>query len=401
MNQVTELVLQDPIGKKERRKPKKKRFMLHEINATNDIKYRGPLSYRHLRIIGWLSFALTQAGILMAYGSSLDKSIAKLLGDIPSFLQGFSGFMMPLFLLATFSTILMAKNGYKRLILQYTGAIIGIYALFAFVYEHYLVGLTNSLFTQGNIQEARETVELIFLLANQGNLAGFNIFVDLLLCTLFTFFVNYQPKKAFKGKWVYLFRSFAILPVAYELACIVLKIRSSFGDISITSWIFPLITTKPPMLFVAFIILALFVKIRERIFTSRGYTHEEYQDFLKTNVNSLHFSLFTSILLIVITIVDFLLFLTLSGFVLTKIGIAGDAASLVKNWGFGVCGGVAGVIPIVLLFSYTRTYKDNSLDIIIPIAGVGLLALVYIEGLYWFLKYLPDLIKDWTGKLFK
>ena len=38
------------------------------------------------------------------------------------------------------------------------------------------------------------------------------------------------------------------------------------------------------------------------------------------------------------------------------------------------------IIPLVLLFDYKKTYKNNMIDIVIPIAGVAMVVLVYLEG---------------------
>ena len=397
MKASPDLILEEYNPKRE----KKKSLMLHEYSKSNDIKFHGPLSYRHLRIIGWITLALSQAGLLMKFGAGFWPDLQKVLGIWPEFLTGFESFMMPLFLLATFSVILTAKNGYRKLIIQYSLFIVGIYAVFAFVYLHYLVGLTTML-TDGDRDAAMNTLELLFLIAGKGEMISFNIFIDLLLCTLFTFFINYTPSKFFQGKWRYLFRSFAILPVAYEVASIILKIRASFGDFNVTVWIYPLLTTKPPVLFIAFLILSSFIKVRERIFLSRGLSAEQYKDFLKTNINSFHFALVASILLLTATVVDQLLSITLTYVAQFRTGDTIEACQVMVNkWGFGQCVGVAAVIPIVLLFDYKKTYKDGTMDVVIPIVGVGLLAFVYLEGLYWFLRYLPDLIKEWSKNVFK
>lgn len=39
-------------------------------------------------------------------------------------------------------------------------------------------------------------------------------------------------------------------------------------------------------------------------------------------------------------------------------------------------------IPFIMLYSYTRSHKNKTIDIAIPIASVALLALVYLEGIY-------------------
>ena len=48
--------------------------------------------------------------------------------------------------------------------------------------------------------------------------------------------------------------------------------------------------------------------------------------------------------------------------------------------------------PLMLLFSYTRTHKNKTLDTFIPFAGIALIVLVYIEGGYQFLRMAPDLL---------
>jgi uncharacterized membrane protein len=38
------------------------------------------------------------------------------------------------------------------------------------------------------------------------------------------------------------------------------------------------------------------------------------------------------------------------------------------------------IIPLVLLFDYKKTYKNSMIDIVIPVAGVAMVVLVYLEG---------------------
>ena len=46
--------------------------------------------------------------------------------------------------------------------------------------------------------------------------------------------------------------------------------------------------------------------------------------------------------------------------------------------------------PIMLLFSYTRTHKNKTFDLLIPAIGVVAVVLAFIEGLYqFFLMYGP------------
>ena len=60
----------------EEQKPKKKKAIrgrkhIHEITAENDIRFRAPLSYRHLRMIGWLFLAISQISIIIVFPSAV------------------------------------------------------------------------------------------------------------------------------------------------------------------------------------------------------------------------------------------------------------------------------------------------------------------------------------------
>ena len=48
--------------------------------------------------------------------------------------------------------------------------------------------------------------------------------------------------------------------------------------------------------------------------------------------------------------------------------------------------------PLMLLFSYTRTHRNKRPDTLIPLAGIALIVLVYIEGGYQLLRMAPDLL---------
>ena len=108
-----------------------------------------------------------------------------------------SSLVAPLFLIAAFSVVLNAKNGYRRLFIVYGGATLLIYGLFLLFYSHYIIGLlTVALGYEG----ANTVVETMFSLLAPNGYLSFNIFIDLLLCTAVTFFLNYNPSHHFKEK---------------------------------------------------------------------------------------------------------------------------------------------------------------------------------------------------------
>ena len=50
--------------RKKKRGKRKKRLKFYQITPENDIKYRGPLSYRALRIAGWVCLAIAQVATI-------------------------------------------------------------------------------------------------------------------------------------------------------------------------------------------------------------------------------------------------------------------------------------------------------------------------------------------------
>ena len=217
-----------------------------------------------------------------------------------------------------------------------------------------------------------------------------NLFVDLFLCTLFMYFLNYRPKKVFTGKKVIIFRLFAILPIAYEAVCMLIKAKIIRGEMTIPVIFFPLLTVKPPMTFVEFMVMAAFIKTREYRFCRHGRTHEEYQEFLTTNRNSLHFAVFTSVTMLFFGVLDYLI---IRG--LIDAGSAGlvrtNAEDIIKHnalvdfyFGIGLGDGayMAFIAPVVLLFSYTRQPKFKQYLSFIPVAGIALILLIALQSGY-------------------
>ncbi|MBR1624196.1 MAG: hypothetical protein IJ676_00480, partial [Clostridia bacterium] len=267
-------------GKKKKRK-KKKRKRIDEYTAENDIKFRGPLSYRHLRMIAWVCLFIGQVGVIMTLVGKADPEVALKNGSIPQVLSVFQDMMMPFFLIATFATLLNGSRNFKSTILIYVGAVVLVYALFILFHDRYLVGVFMSL-GETDRTSAMQAGDQMFRTLLGNGYWSFNIFLDLLLCTLFIYFLTYRPKKVFVGKKLIIFRLFALLPFLYEVASYMLKMFASFGSFTMSPYLYPLLTTKPPMTFLVFIILSFFIKSREHIYIKRGKTHEDYLSFTQT-----------------------------------------------------------------------------------------------------------------------
>ena len=395
-NKNETIVQEDNSLENKREKKKRRKRHITDITAENDIKFRGPLSYRHLRIIAWLFLAIAQIGVILTMNAGM-RNNPQMYGSLPNIFSFFANFMAPLFLIAAFSTVIVAKNGYKRLLILYGGLSVIIYILFIIVYRHFLVGVADAL-TPGS---GRSTIDSILSMAFGNGFIAFNIFIDLFLCALATFFVNYTPKEHFKGKKIYIFRAFVVFPILYEIGSIALKILASTEAIKLSPYFYPLLTTKAPIAFIIFLLMALFVKKRENFFIKKGKTIEEFNAFQKTNANSLHFSIFLSIAIAIGAIIDLIIFLALYFVVsastpvpegVEAIEYIGYIAKVVYSWGFGQTSSMILIIPLVLLFDYRKTYKNTLLDMIIPIVGIAIIAIIYIEGGFEVIRfYLRDL----------
>lgn len=371
-----------------------KRRKFHELGAHNDIKYRGPLSYQVFQVLGWCCIALTFAVILMKAGIKLSAThnteVFNRLTSVRDFLSYVASMSLPFLLIANFSRILSNEEGYKKQLIR-NGAIMGSIAVVVifFVYR-YVIGAIAVISKEP--AQAMPAITRLFRKINPTGFLAFNVFVDLFLCTLFMYFLDHRPKRFFTGKKVILFRLFALLPIAYEVCSIFLKAWSAKGEIQLPLWSFPLLTVKPPITFAVFIILAVFVKTRELRYCWHGKrTHQEYQEFLKTNRNSLHFSVFLSILLVVAGVIDLMILV----FMLAKDNSAlltqPETVQITETYialsvpyaiGFGGAFPIMFTAPIVLLYSYNKIPKNKMISMVIPIVGITVILLIIIQGVY-------------------
>ncbi|MBP3729215.1 MAG: hypothetical protein J6H18_02965 [Lachnospiraceae bacterium] len=382
-------------GEKKRKEKRRKHRKIHEITPENDIKYRGPLSYRHFKILGWLCIVASQILVLVKLGARIDAQYAARAATPTMILSILGNLALPLLLFSNYAIILNARDSYKKLLLRYAAIIAGFFAVFWVAYNRYLKGITAILSENTLVPED--------ILGNlTGGWAGFfafNIFVDLFLCTLYMFFLNYEPKKIFRGKALILFRMMAILPILYEVFSILLKLWAGQKKIFLPTWTYPLLTTKPPLSFLMFTIVGLVLKKRERRYLKKGGSREGYRDFLETNSNSWHFSVYTSIIVFITGILDLIVFILISVFLSDPVRLASASPAeveamldasflLVDHMGFGQAAGMLLIIPLLLLFSYNRKYKNTQIDMLIPFGGIVMIFVVYLEGIYQLLQML-------------
>ena len=369
----------------------KKFKKLHEHGMHDDIKYRGPLSFQSFQMLGWFCIVMSVVVLLMKLSIKINPAMevkfAKLdlLGYIPSM-------SLPFMLIANFSRILNNEEGYKKQLLRNGLATLGIFVGFNAFFYHYIVGVVNFI-SADQSQVMPLLMGLVSMVTTYG-FVSFNIFIDLFLCTLFMFFLFYRPQKVFTGKLLFLFRLFAILPVGYEFGSLMLKVACANGQVTIPIWAFPLLTVKPPMTFVVFMLMVIFLKLREVRFRRHGKTHEDYEEFLQTNRNSLHFSIFLTVMLIIASFADLIIMIVM---MIQQAGSIEAFELLDPNnfqpiaiaVGFGKSIPLIFISPIMLLYSYTRKPRFEKIGTLIPVVGIGLIAIIAIQGVYQLIAVAP------------
>ena len=365
----------------------KRKRKIHEIDSTNDIRYRGPLTYQQFRMLGWLCIAVSQVAVLLAVAQSIFPERFAKTENLRLVLSMIGNVAMPLLLIANFAVILSSREGYKKLLTRFGALSAGAVAAFFLLYERYIIGF----FAVGSTRaEAHAYIDSHFF--TDGFIA-FNLFLDLFLCTLVMFFLDYNPKKHFKGKKLLLFRLFALIPIIYEAVSVLLKILASLGRIKLPVESFPFLTTKPPIGFAVFVALALFIKRRERKFLKNGKTLKDYKSFLRTNANSWHFSVHAAIIMAVAAIIDLTVIVVYA--IVYSAPLYGtemyepamyEALYIIVKSGFGSSLPLIIIAPFMLLFSYNRKPKRPQIDRYVPIGGVALIIIIYIEGIFYGLK---------------
>ncbi len=378
-------------------RPKKDKFAINK-----DIWYRGPLSYTHLKMLGWLCIVITQIAIVEGLKFKVTGSANEffLNSEVISFI---SASALPLLLISIFAFLLQKRDNYKNTLIVYGALSLLIIAIFVFIYERYVLGLAGSLLGGERSDLAQRLDDLLYSTGEYNGFVTFNIFIDVFLCTLIMFFLDHEPKHFFTGKKLWIFRAFVLLPIAYESVCIILKIMATDRIISLPLWVSPLLTTKPPVSVLMFFSVVRYIKRRETQFYATGRTKEQYNAFVDTNVNSFQFAKHLVLIIIIYSIIDFivtvLLTVTHSLFIYSVTGVRSgedmmSSFGVVKAWGFGETVKMLDLIPVVLLFSYTRSHKLPLIDIAIPVVAVAAIAIVYLDGAF---QIVQGVISNGTG----
>ena len=393
-------------------KPKRRKWK--DCTPENDIAYGGYLSYRHLRILAWLFLAVAQIAVILQISMKLNPESVGMLEGWQLALSFFSYLPLPIFMLANLSVILFSRDNYKALFMRYGVLAGGMYIAGNFVVMHF--GFRSLMAFGAPYDFHNMSMAFGSLLADIGHTAyTFNIFIDLLLLCLLFFFTNYEPKsKFFQGRKIFLFRLLSLLPIIYEIAAIFIKFRLSNHSIEIPSYVFFLLPSKPPFIFLAFAIVAYAIRIAEWRYLRRpGKTKEDLLAYKQTRAHSLKVSIMISIVFLVCAVLDVATFFgVLVGYAVIYAPGATDIEGVVMKGYDGLFAAGIGdsitlifIIPLVILYSYRKTHKNPTVDLLIPVAGIALIVVIYVEGLFQtvinntalFVQRLANWIEQITG----
>ena len=355
-------------------------FKWHLHNQDNDIKFRGPLSYRHLRIIAWI-FMMFMAMSVVFSSFVRFRHAGEAIQTTADIFSTIGSLALPTFLIANFGLILRNHKEAKKTLVMHGLIALGMMALaYLFVFRYVFTVLSRY---NGEVFEVSQELVTLVLNWNPSKFVYLNIFIDLFLCSLSFFLLTYEPKKFFTGKKIILFRLLVILPIAYEVACVYVKLHTlTTPEFNIPWYVFPLLTTKPPLLLLSFFILTIIFAIRKHLYLKRGHTEDEFDAYLKTNANSLQFSITTCVVLLFAIALDIVVLTICSNSLADKMIITVEEASdEVLKSGIGKCLPVVFIFPLIILFSYSKTHKDTFVDKVIPLAGITICVYSVVESL--------------------
>lgn len=328
-----------------------------------DIKYKAPFSTKILQVVAYLLLILSHFHLITIVVQGIQSD------DIPSWLftmlkiaDIMKSASLPLLLLAVFNTIMNKGRDIRLFVIQYITCSLIFFAVYLIIFYRYLVGSFSFLFDLSRPETASALFD--FLINSVPKFMNYNFFVDLANCSLFFFFVCYTPKNKNK-KFLIFFRSLCVIPILIVVGCCIFNYTIAFTEVAYPPAILFILPCRSPSMHLIFFLLALFIKYRYKIVAKlRG---EEYCSLYKgSNRDNLIFSLFCGAIIIVVSLLDFLC----------------SFSPIMLSMGFGESYTVAIVAPITLLFAYNKPVKASPLDILIPLISFGIIAFIYVEGVY-------------------
>lgn len=376
MDEINEIKLTRAEKKQARKEKKRQKTNYVGYSLENDIRYRGPLGILEMRILAWVCIALTQ---LYTMTKILPQDVVKLPSRAIKIVGFVGNLAVPMFLMATFAYIMQNRRFALNRLTFYFACAVGVEAVFLFALYRYGVGILHS----SGLMTKKEAIDVIRVLLEKmrKGFFDFNIFVDLLLFTSLVYFLLEKPPKKFENREK-LFRSFAFIPLFYEIVMTILRSLHIADIIVLPIVLNGLMPTKAPLSFIAFVWIVGKMYSREKKFYSDGGTHEQYRGFLKTNKNSLVFAKTCAGVLCKVALVDFVLLVVL--LLVKELTNSTIVVGVIDAMKLGDTASLLIFSPIMFLFSYNKPIKNKTLLVLIPIVGIGLILFLFLEiGYDW------------------
>ncbi len=207
-------------------------------------------------------------------------------------------------LIGLFSTLVQERKSIKRIIITYAVYTFLFYLFELIGYYFFLFPIVESFGESYMLDETTIYLAEIGISSLMGIFANFNIFIDLLVCTLFFFFVVYTPKKGVFSRHRKVFRSFALIPVLYLVLSVVLSYLGKI-KIEIPIPILALFSSKGIYAHVFFWIITIYYKFRRKIYNNNPYTYGlEFKQYIRTNSSKFDFALVMGLIMLVICLFE-------------------------------------------------------------------------------------------------
>ena len=114
---------------------------LQEISISDDIRYRGPISYQGFQVLGWICIIAPLVNVILALRFSTDPQRFGNAQVLFSILSNLGPFALPFLLIANFARILTNDEGYMKQMLKNGLAALAIFASTTLLFSRYVVGL--------------------------------------------------------------------------------------------------------------------------------------------------------------------------------------------------------------------------------------------------------------------
>lgn len=275
---------------------KKEKFIYSEI------KYKPFLSILALKYISVVVFCLGLIASVLKVQLYLNKSSdfefeTNVINFILNILKYVGKAGLPLMVIWLISQVISFKDSALKMVIIYGVTAIVFYLAEILIVINYIIPNAN------RILESYIGVEIPkeIWIGVSGYASNLNVFIDMFLCSLIYLFTMTLPKKIKTKKGKILFRSCAIFPALYILIAFIVSGLETFGVESMyvfmNLYVGSLLPSKNIMVFVIFIMILIYIKIRQKIynkFNHHGMTYEEYE---KTNRYSFNYSIIASIII--------------------------------------------------------------------------------------------------------